>query len=768
MIAASQPVYRDENQFAGVVASTFFFSHISNFLGTLEIGKTGNAFVLERSGLLLSSSTKTPNSILRDGKREVVRGSESSNRLISYASKFIEGHFGGLNDIDRVTQLDFEINGEDHFLQITPFQDGRGLNWLIVVVMPASDFMMQINKNNQVTLLLMIGALVISVCVGVLTARMIVGPISRLNKTAMSLATGAWEHEPAHSPLSEVSGLAKSLDLMAKQLKAQFENAQELVSERTEQISKLEKEVQQRKLAEERAISGENTLAMSETAANLGHWKWDIKTQAVTWSKQCFVIFGRNPDTWVPTGDNFRNDMPPEDRDNLEAANACGFANGKPFSAEYRYFPGGFRDQTRWISVSCDFVKNENGKIEKMVGIVQDITERKELEERVVRAQKMEAVGQLTGGIAHDFNNILGIILGNLELIKLALPEGHPELDRVEKALKGSERGADITRKLLSFTRKDAHKTSLTSVNTFIEEIQELVSKSLTAMVQVETNLADDVWLVAIDTGDFEDVILNLSLNGRDAMPDGGTLVIETANKTLDESYVKRNPTAKVGDFVMISVSDTGVGMIDEVKEKAFEPFFTTKGLGEGTGLGLSMVYGFIQRSGGHLKIYSELGRGTTIRLYLPRAPEDEHGVAATNEIQTAPPPGSEAVLVVDDEAALLDVAASYLEALGYNVFKAIDGKQALKVLEAHPDIDIMFSDVIMPGSLDGYELASLVQEKYPSLKVLLSSGFIKRREESVNDDSNYLAEMSIPLLSKPYNQMELAQAIRHTLDDGY
>ena len=254
-----------------------------------------------------------------------------------------------------------------------------------------------------------------------------------------------------------------------------------------------------------------------------------------------------------------------------------------------------------------------------------DLTEVKALEENLRHAQRMEAVGQLTGGIAHDFNNILGIILGYLELIQGKVSGDETTSAYTNSALKGVHRAADITRKLLNFSREEVGEEKLTSINEFVEGMKELIAKSLTVSINTSTHLTENIWLVKINPGDLEDTLLNLALNARDAMPSGGALMIETSNKVLDESYVQQNPQGRVGEFVMLSVSDSGQGMNPKVRDKVLEPFFTTKEKGKGTGLGLSMVYGFVQRSGGHIKIYSEVGEGTTIQIYLPRARiEDE------------------------------------------------------------------------------------------------------------------------------------------------
>lgn len=390
--------------------------------------------------------------------------------------------------------------------------------------------------------------------------------------------------------------------------------------------------------------------------------------------------------------------------------------------------------------------------------------ERFKLEQKLRQSQKMEAVGQLTGGISHDFNNILAVILGNLELIEDEVSNDEVTSKFVAEALRGVDRGAEITRKLLNYSRSHTGEERLASINDVLDEMGSLISKSLTVSINVKFELAENIWPVKVNVGDLQDVLLNLSLNAGDAMFDGGSLFIETSNKTLDEDYALQNPDAKVGEYIMISVSDTGAGMTPEARERALEPFFTTKPEGKGTGLGLSMVYGFIKRSRGHIKIYSEIGKGTTVRLYLPRA----YGSVAieSEELrQVSPPRGNEMILVVDDEDALVQSASANLASLGYGVCTAVTGKQALKLLSDNKEINLLFTDIVMPEGMDGYQLAMTAHEMLPSLKILVTSGFTKEREAHVNGKEKYLSDLVSNLLDKPYNKMELAIAVRKALD---
>ncbi|MCG8492252.1 MAG: transporter substrate-binding domain-containing protein [Sneathiellales bacterium] len=388
------------------------------------------------------------------------------------------------------------------------------------------------------------------------------------------------------------------------------------------------------------------------------------------------------------------------------------------------------------------------------------------LEQQLRHAQKMDAVGQLTGGIAHDFNNILAIIQGNLELLKESMQDKPDDrtTGRVEAAFIGAKRGAELTRKLLNFSKNETQDTQRIKVNDFIRNLDELISKSLTVAINLQYDLQEDIWEVDANPGDLQDALINLSINARDAMPDGGSLVFESKNKTLGPEHLKFKPDAKPGKYVMIAVTDTGEGMPAEIQEKVFEPFFTTKSSGRGTGLGLSMVYGFVKRSGGFLDIYSEEGEGTVIRMYLPRSRRSRQENEKKDRKIEVVPTGEETILVVDDEKGLVEVAATHLQGLGYKTLLSHSAQDALHHLESGRQIDLLFSDVVMPGGMDGFDLAKKAIELKPDLKILLTSGFSKKQELALTGNET-LSVFVKSLLGKPYTKEELALAVRNALD---
>jgi CheY-like chemotaxis protein len=395
------------------------------------------------------------------------------------------------------------------------------------------------------------------------------------------------------------------------------------------------------------------------------------------------------------------------------------------------------------------------------VGIISDLTERRQTEEQLRRSQRMEAIGQLTGGIAHDFNNLLAIVGGNLELL-LELPDISTDArELATEAMEASQRGAEMVRRLLAFARKQQLEPQPINLNERLPNIVQLLRRTLGEAVLIETRSADDLWAAQADPTLVDDAIVNLAINARDAMPGGGTLTIETANVYLDDDYAEQHVDVTRGDYVMLAVSDTGTGMAPETAARALEPFFTTKPAGQGTGLGLSQVYGFVKQSGGHIGIYSEPGFGTTVKLYLPRARGVAHSNGFARDKSAALARGTETILVVEDNPEVRKLVRRQLTELGYVVHEASSGPDALQILRSGVEPDLMFTDVVMPEGMTGYELARLAREDRPGLKVLFTSGYTAIGAGQQGSPRN-----AGPLLSKPYRKRELAHFIRAALDE--
>jgi signal transduction histidine kinase/ActR/RegA family two-component response regulator len=384
-----------------------------------------------------------------------------------------------------------------------------------------------------------------------------------------------------------------------------------------------------------------------------------------------------------------------------------------------------------------------------------------ESEEKLRQSQKMEAVGQLTGGLAHDFNNLLLVIIGSLDDLIDSKNNAPAEQDLARQALEAAQRGADLIRSLLAFARRQPLQPRRIAINDLMRTIAKLLARTLGERIAVTLELAPDVWPVVADPAQLEAALTNLATNARDAMPRGGRLTIATANRHLDEDYGSQHAEVVPGDYAVIEVSDTGSGIPPELLTQIFDPFFTTKPQGEGTGLGLSMVFGFMKQSGGHINVYSEPSAGTTFRLYLPR---DRTADLPHRESDTASPQGGgETVLVVEDNPTLRAMVVMQLTRLGYRVRQSESAAAAITVLEQAPQrIDLLFADVVMPGKLDGYDLARIVRQRWPATGILMTSGF-----PGTKLDHATTVAADIPLLTKPYRRAALAQALRAALGNG-
>lgn len=413
------------------------------------------------------------------------------------------------------------------------------------------------------------------------------------------------------------------------------------------------------------------------------------------------------------------------------------------------------------ISDSAAPIRDDNGDIRGMVLVFNDISSQKLKDEQLQQSMKMDALGKLTGGIAHDFNNLLSIILGYSELLISQLSSQPKQLDYIKQVYNAGDRARILTSKLLAFSRKKIPIASVTDINQQINDVHHMLEKTLTARIELKLGLEENLWPVYLDQNQLQDAILNISINAMHAMPDGGLLTINTQKTHLSETDQKHFDL-KAGDYVLLSITDTGTGMSQDIRQKIFDPFFTTKGK-NGTGLGMSQVYGFVQQSGGSVQVYSEPGHGTCISIYFPRY----EAVDAVSDIdrKTAKQPaktltgGNETILVVDDEPGLLEISCQILSERGYNTLSATSAEATLLVLEAQP-VDLLITDVIMPG-VDGYQLASIVAEQYPHVKIQMVSGFSDDRSKLIPD-----SQLDKTLLHKPFTSEELLIQVREALDD--
>ncbi|WP_337186338.1 PAS domain S-box protein [Phenylobacterium sp.] len=489
----------------------------------------------------------------------------------------------------------------------------------------------------------------------------------------------------------------------------------------------------------------------------------DVEGRVSSWNSGAQRIKGYTRDEIV--GEHFsRFYAEDEQRDGVPAAGL------RTAEHEGRWETEGWRvrkDGSRfWAHVIIDAIRSDDGDLVGFAKITRDITERREAEQALeetrralFQSQKMEAVGQLTGGVAHDFNNLLTVIMGGLDTISRKAGDASRTQRALEMARHAAERAASLTAGLLAFSRKQALQPTPTDLNALVRDMTELLHRSLGEQVELEGVLSSRLWRVEVDQNQLESAILNLAVNARDAMPGGGKLTLETANTYLDAGYAAQDAEVVPGQYVMISVTDSGSGIPADILSKVFEPFFTTKELGRGTGLGLSMVYGFVKQSGGHVTIYSEIGQGTCVKLYLPRYRGADEADPASSDPGRPTAEGDEVVLVVEDNPDVRAYSVMSLTELGYQVLEAVDAEGALAVLASAQRVDLLFTDVVLPGKT-GRALADEAWTLRPALKVLFTTGY--SRNAIVHQGR---LDEGVELLPKPFTFEQLASRIREVLD---
>lgn len=490
--------------------------------------------------------------------------------------------------------------------------------------------------------------------------------------------------------------------------------------------------------------------------AGLGGWSYDVGSGHLTWSPEITRLY-EHPGDHAPTVEQALEYCTAEHRERIQRRFEECVQRGTPFDEEAQIVTAGSR--LLWVRLIGRAERDERGTVTRVHGAVQDLSERKTLETMLHQSQRLEAIGQLTGGIAHDFNNLLTVIIGNADmLVDAAAGDAHLR-NLAQTARLAAQRGAELTRRLLAYARKQPLAPLPTDVAELLSGMDQLLRRSLGERIEIETVRGGGLWRAMVDPAQLESAVLNLCLNARDAMPTGGRLTLETANVHLSDEYAAAHHDVAPGHYVMIAVSDSGHGMSPQLAERVFEPFFTTKPAGQGSGLGLSMVYGFVKQSRGHIKLYSEPGEGTTVRLYLPRTWAEPMEAQGTTERTPARGQG-ELVLVVEDDDMVRAFVEQQVEALGYRTLAAADAARALQLLETHDDVALLFTDVVMPGGMDGRQLADAARQRRPDLRVLFTSGYT---ENAIVHHGRL--DLGVLLLNKPYRLHELAEKLHTALD---
>jgi PAS domain S-box-containing protein len=544
-----------------------------------------------------------------------------------------------------------------------------------------------------------------------------------------------------------------------RQAKLEFLKAgiEQTVTERTADLTRENKE---RRQAEERLQKSQSQLAQAHQIAKIGSWEWDIVHDQVSFSEETRCIYGYSPDEEFDMQKCLER-VHPADVDRVRQALAEAIQHRKSYVCDHRaLLPDG---TIHVIQGRGEIVTDNQGQVHKIFGIVQDVTDAKvaqealqQSEEQLRQAQKMEAVGQLAGGVAHDFNNLLTVIHGYCAMALQQQKEVQPVRKHIEEIQKAAERAASLTNQLLAFSRKQVLRPSVLQLNNVVHGMEKMLRRLIGEDVELSTTYDPALGNVKADAGQIEQVIMNLAVNARDAMPRGGKLTISTSNTTIDQTTKYRNRTLKAGEYVMVAISDDGVGMTDEIKAHLFEPFFTTKGLGKGTGLGLATCHGIICQSGGDIRVYSEPNSGTTFKIYLPRTDAALEPVAAPDSELLAP--GTESILVVEDDLAVRTLTVKTLQSCGYQVQESSNAFEALRLLKKNPQFDLVITDVIMP-QMSGKELHDQIKSQLPQIKVLLMSGY--------TDDAlahHGVLDEKLFFLEKPFSPAKLSGKVRGIL----
>jgi PAS domain S-box-containing protein len=590
----------------------------------------------------------------------------------------------------------------------------------------------------------LMGALLLSVFI----SRGMVVPLNELVAGATQIEHGNYQVKvPVRSP-DEIGRLAEAFNDMTKQIEASRVAQEQRITERTQELA-------ERKRAEEALRRSEASLREAQRIARLGNWQWNIVTNELRWSDEIYEIFGLKRDGFGATHEAFLKQVHPEDRDKVETATRQTLEAGKPYNFDHRIIrPDG---EARIVHERAEVIKDGSGRVVQLVGTVQDITEQKRIEAEFLRAQRLDGIGALAGGMAHDLNNALAPILMGIQLIRRELKD--PEMDQMLTVMEANtHRGADMVRQVLTFARGRDGDGELLDAGKLVREMENIVRQTLPKSIAIEAMVPADLWLVLGNSTQLHQVLLNLCVNARDAMPKGGELTLAADNVDVSAAEASEIPEATPGQYVMLLVSDTGTGIAPEVMPRIFDAFFTTKGPGKGTGLGLSTIVRIVRNHGGFVSVKSKLGEGTTFEIYLPRAEPVAAPVPSPSPGVVDSSPGrGELILFVDDDRSVREMVAPALADQGYRVLSAANGAEALALLNQHDrDVRLILTDLAMPV-MDGMEMLTALRNRRPELPVILMSG-------TLDTTKNPMPPGVASLLLKPFRLEQLLTVIAQAL----
>jgi len=519
----------------------------------------------------------------------------------------------------------------------------------------------------------------------------------------------------------------------------------------------ISRDITEHKRAVEELAEITQRLRLATAAGHLGIWDWDITTDQLIWNERMFELYGVSRSTFRMSREAWEKCMHPDDLAMALEETRAALIGEKEYDFEFRIVhPDG---TVKHLKTNALVIRDDDGKAVRMIGMNQDITERKHLEEQLRQSQKMEAIGQLAGGIAHDFNNILTAIYGYCSVLQMKVGKDEPIRPQIDHIYEAAERAANLTRSLLAFSRKQLMAPKPVNLNDIIMNIGKLLTRIIGEDIHFKTVLTGKPLRILADSGQIEQVLMNLAANARDAMPDGGLLTIETEVRELDANFAHAHGYGAPGKYAVISVSDTGQGMDTDTAKRIFEPFFTTKEVGKGTGLGLAIVYGVVKQHNGFINVYSEPGSGTTFRIYLPQVSE-EISDAVVENVLDFPAMGSETILVAEDDSSILELAESVLGEFGYKVIPACDGLDAVDKFKANLEkVDIIIMDMVMP-KMSGREAYEEIRKHRPEVKVLFISGY----SPHLLHNRGFI-DSSEDVLIKPFHPLDLIRKVRAMLD---